>query len=436
MVIWSKVFNNNHANCVEGFEKKMTKSLPVTKQMVYMSYLQVIQKGGSAGIDMQSIEMFNAKMSDNLYKLWNRMTSGSYFPPPVRTVFIPKKQGGLRPLGIPTVGDRIAQGVVKNYLEPKFESIFHTSSFGYRPGRSAHDALEQCRNNCIVYEWVVDVDITGFFDNISHEILLNLLSSHNTDKWAMMYIERWLKAGVEQEDGSIAAREKGTPQGGVISPLLANVYLHHAFDNWMQENYAQNPYERYADDIVIHCRNKDEALALYSALEKRLQTFVLTLHPDKTKIVYCKNYLRKERHEHESFTFLSYTFKPRSKGDYFGRSDKTYTVFAPAICEKAKTSIREAIRTVMPRRWSVQRIEWFAEKLNPKIRGWINYYTKYYRHEAMEVFQYLNDRILKWMKNKYKTNSRRKLMHKYNLLLTEQPTLFYHWKLGVKTGFR
>jgi RNA-directed DNA polymerase len=414
----------------------MTKSLPVTKQMVYESYLQVIQKDGSAGIDKQSIEMFNASMSDHLYKLWNRMTSGSYFPPPVRTVFIPKKQGGLRPLGIPTVGDRIAQGVVKNYLEPMFESIFHNSSFGYRPGRSAHDALAQCRNNCIAYAWVIDVDIKGFFDNISHEILMNLLSTHNAEKWTMMYIERWLKAGVEQADGSIISREKGTPQGGVISPLLANVYLHHAFDKWMQGNYPANPFERYADDIVIHCTTQQEALLLYDELEKRLQAFVLTLHPDKTKIVYCKNYLRKENHEHESFTFLSYTFKPRSKADNFGRNSKTYTVFAPAISANAKTSIREAIRTVMPRRWSVQTIEWFAAKLNPKIRGWINYYTKYYRHEALEVFRYLNDRILKWMKNKYKTNSRRRLMHKYNLLLIHQPTLFYHWTLGVKTGFR
>lgn len=414
----------------------MTKSLPVTKQMVYESYLQVVQKDGSAGIDKQSIEMFNANMSDNLYKLWNRMASGTYFPPPVRTVFIPKKQGGLRPLGIPTVGDRIAQGVVKNYLEPMFEIIFHNSSFGYRPGRSAHDALAQCRNNCIAYAWVIDVDIKGFFDNISHEILMKLLSTHNCDKWAMMYIERWLKAGVEQADGSIISREKGTPQGGVISPLLANVYLHHAFDKWMQENFPANPFERYADDIVIHCTSKQEALLLHAEIEKRLQAFVLTLHPDKTKIVYCKNYLRKENHEHESFTFLSYTFKPRSKADNFGRNSKTFTVFAPAISANAKTSIREAIRTVMPRRWSVQTIEWFAAKLNPKIRGWINYYTRFYRHEALEVFRYLNDRILKWMKNKYKTNSRRRLMHKYNLILIQQPTLFYHWTLGVKTGFR
>jgi len=210
--------------------EEMTKSLPVSKQMVYESYLTVVSKGGCAGIDRQSIDMFNDNLSGNLYKLWNRMTSGSYFPPPVRSVLISKKQGGFRPLGIPTVSDRIAQGVVKNFLEPRMELVFHNSSFGYRPGRGAHNALDQCVSNCTMFPWVIDVDIKGFFDNISHEIMLRLLQEHTQDKWVLMYVERWLKAGVEQEDKSIIAREKGTPQGGVISPLLSNIYLHHAFD--------------------------------------------------------------------------------------------------------------------------------------------------------------------------------------------------------------
>jgi len=228
--------------------EEMTKSLPVSKRMVWESYLKVVSKNGGAGIDRESIEVFDANMAGNLYKLWNRMTSGSYFPPPVRTVFIPKKQGGLRPLGIPTVSDRIAQGVVKDYLEPSMEAIFHNSSFGYRPGRSAHDALVQCQRNCIQKAWVLDVDIKGFFDNISHSIMMELLGQHTQEKWVLMYVERWLKAGVEQEDGSIAARTKGTPQGGVISPLLANIYLHHAFDKWMDETHPQCSFERYADD--------------------------------------------------------------------------------------------------------------------------------------------------------------------------------------------
>ncbi len=414
----------------------MTKSLPVTKRMVYESYLKVVMKDGGAGIDKESIEMFNANMSNNLYKLWNRMTSGSYFPPPVRTVFIPKKQGGLRPLGIPTVSDRIAQGVVKDYLEPMFETIFHPSSFGYRPGRSAHDALAQCRTNCIRYAWVIDVDIKGFFDNISHDKMMELLRLHTREKWALMYIERWLKAGVEQEDGSIVAREKGTPQGGVISPLLANVYLHHAFDMWIGPNYCSNPFERYADDIVIHCKTKDEALHLLKQLEERMQAFNLTLHPEKTKIVYCKNYERTERHEHESFTFLSYSFQPRKVLSKFWGGKSAYMVFAPAISTKAKASIREVIRKVMPRRWSTITLEWLAEKLNPKIRGWINYYTKFNANEALKVFIYLNGRIILWLRNKYKIRSIKQLLKKLQAIQQENPNLFYHWQKGVKHGFR
>jgi len=326
--------------------EEMTKSLPVSKRMVWESYLKVVSKNGGAGIDRESIEVFDANMAGNLYKLWNRMTSGSYFPPPVRTVFIPKKQGGLRPLGIPTVSDRIAQGVVKDYLEPSMEAIFHNSSFGYRPGRSAHDALVQCQRNCIQKAWVLDVDIKGFFDNISHSIMMELLGQHTQEKWVLMYVERWLKAGVEQEDGSIAARTKGTPQGGVISPLLANIYLHHAFDKWMDETHPQCSFERYADDIVIHCSSKEEAEQMLEELKTRMQEFELTLHPEKTKIVYCKNYQRTEKHDSKSFTFLSYSFQPRTVKDKFGRA-KHLLVFSAAICNAAKTSIRTAIKEVL-----------------------------------------------------------------------------------------
>lgn len=411
--------------------KEMTKSLPISKRMVYNSYLKVIAKDGSAGIDSQSIDMFNENLSDNLYKIWNRMTSGSYFPPPVRTVFIPKKQGGTRPLGIPTVSDRIAQGVVKDYLEPSLETIFHSSSFGYRPGKSAHDALQQCQDNCIKYAWMIDVDIKGFFDNISHALMLQLLKQHTQENWVLMYAERWLKAGVEQEDGGIAARTKGTPQGGVISPLLANLYLHHCFDKWMDEVNPQNPFERYADDIVIHCHSQQEAEGLLSQLETRMQVFELTLHPEKTKVVYCKNYQRTETHEQESFTFLSYDFQPRRKWDSYGRK-RTYMIFAGAISNKAKTSIREKIRAILIPRWSEQTLEKFAEMLNPKLRGWINYYSKFYRSQMLKLFFYLNERIKKWIANKYKLRAKTRIAAKYQAIQAEQPELFYHWRLGIK----
>ena len=323
--------------------EEKTKSFAVSKRMVYNSYLKVVSRDGGAGIDRESIEMFNANMSKNLYKIFNRMASGSYLPPPVRTVFIPKKQGGVRPLGIPTVADRIAQGVVKDYLEPEMDKMFHNSSFGYRADRSAHDALGQCHGNCLDYAWVIDVDIKGFFDNISHEKLMELLKQHTQEKWILLYVERWLKAGVEQEDGSIVERTKGTPQGGVISPLLANLYLHHAFDKWMDHSNASNPFERYADDIVIHCSSKEQAEKLLAALESQMSSYSLTLHPEKTKVVYCKNYFRNEDHDQNSFTFLSYTFRPRAAMDKFKRK-KLIVLFNGAISNMAKKSIRQAIR--------------------------------------------------------------------------------------------
>lgn len=412
-------------------KEEMTKSLPVSKRMVFDSYLKVVSKNGGAGIDRESIGMFDANMSKNLYKLWNRMTSGSYFPPPVRTVFIPKKQGGQRPLGIPTVSDRIAQGVVKDYLEPTMEAVFHNSSFGYRLGRSAHGALEQCQSNCNQKAWVLDVDIKGFFDNISHAIMLQLLSQHTQEKWVLMYVERWLKAGVEQEDGSIAARTKGTPQGGVISPLLSNLYLHHAFDKWMEATHSQYPFERYADDIVVHCNSKAEAESMQRELEARMQGFELTLHPEKTKIVYCKNYQRHERHDNESFTFLSYSFQPRTIKSKFGKA-KRILVFGAAICNEAKASIRTAIKGVLRTQWSTQTLEWFADKLNPKIRGWINYYSRFNSDEAYGVFYYLNELIRKWIKNTFKIRGKDRLYKKYKLIQVENPILFYHWKIGVK----
>ncbi len=411
-------------------EEEKTKSFPVSKRMVYNSYLKVMSKNGCAGIDGQSIEMFEANMSKNLYKIYNRMASGSYLPPPVRTEFIPKKQGGFRPLGIPTVGDRIAQGVVKDYLEPEMDKMFHNSSFGYRPGRSAHNALAQCHVNCVHYAWVIDVDIKGFFDNISHEILMELLRKHTQQKWVLLYVERWLKAGIEQEDGSIAERTKGTPQGGVISPLLANLYLHHAFDKWMDQSNKNNPFERYADDIVIHCHSKKEAEKLLTALQDRMNEYSLTLHPEKTKMVYCKNYQRNEDHDENSFTFLSYTFRPRTAMDKFGRN-KLIVLFNGAISNAAKTSIRQAIRKVLNPQWIHVSLEAFAKVLNSKIRGWINYYSKFFKWRMIRVFDYLDGLIQRWVANKYRLTSKAKTLEEFKRIREETPVLFYHWKFGI-----
>jgi RNA-directed DNA polymerase len=413
--------------------EEKTKSFAVSKRMVYNSYLKVVSKDGGAGIDRESIEMFNANMSRNLYKIYNRMASGSYLPPPVRTVFIPKKQGGVRPLGIPTVADRIAQGVVKDYLEPAMDKVFHNSSFGYRPGRSAHHALGQCHGNCLVYAWVIDVDIKGFFDNISHEKLMDLLKQHTQEKWILLYVERWLKAGVEQEDGSILERTKGTPQGGVISPLLANLYLHHAFDKWMDHSNPGNPFERYADDIVIHCSSKEQAEKLLLALESQMGSYSLTLHPEKTKVVYCKNYFRNEDHDQNSFTFLSYTFRPRAAMDKFKRN-KLIVLFNGAISNMAKKSIRQGIRKILNPQWINISLEMSANRLNPKIRGWINYYGKYFKWRMIKVFTYLDGLMRSWISKKYKITSKAETMKHYCRIRKESPTLFYHWQFGIKQG--
>jgi len=410
--------------------EEKTKSFAVSKQMVYNSYLKVCDKKGGAGIDKETIEMFNANLSGNLYKVWNRMASGSYFPPAVRTVLIPKKQGGTRPLGIPTVGDRIAQGVVKDFLEPVVEPLFHGSSFGYRPGRSAHGALAQCQQNCIRYSWVVDLDIRGFFDNISHEWMMKMVEHHTQDKWVLLYISRWLKAGIEQADGSIAARQKGTPQGGVISPLLANLYLHHAFDMWMSKYYPSNPFERYADDIIVHCNSKKEGEELLSSIRKRLAGFELELHPEKTKLVYCKNYKRKEQHEHNSFTFLSYSFQPRGMRNQAGTNK--FTVFSAAICCKAKTFIRQRIRTVFNPRNTQVSLETVAVRLNPKIRGWLNYYCRFNPGVAEKVFLYLNELIRRWIEEKFRLRGKKAVVLKYQSYVQCNKELFVHWQKGIK----
>ena len=411
----------------------MAKSLPVSEQMVKDSYLKVMSKGGCAGIDRESIEDFDANLEKNLYKIRNRMASGSYFPPAVRTVFIAKKQGGMRPLGIPTVSDRIAQGVVKEYLEPLLEPIFHTDSYGYRPNRSCHDALEQCPARCIKYGWVLDVDIKGFFDNINHDMMLQILRHHTNEKFVLLYVERWLKAGVEQEDGSIIGRTKGTPQGGVISPLLANLYLHHAFDKWMAQDHSQCPFERYADDIVIHCKSREEADLMLKLLRERMHKAELTLHPEKTKIVYCKNYQRPGNHEHESFTFLGFSFQPRQQKDKFGRN-QTYLVFSGAISQEAKTMIREEIRKMNLPYGNIEMLRWIAKKLNARIRGWLNYYSKLNKQKALEVFYYFDEQVMACMKKVYRLTSEKEIYATFLSFRSQHPTLFYHWRFRINNG--
>ena len=353
----------------------MAKSFNITKMEVWKAYQAVKANKGSAGIDGQTIEDLDLNLKTNLYKIWNRMSSGSYFPPPVRRVEIPKSDGNLRPLGIPTVADRIAQMVVKNRLEPLAEPHFHNDSYGYRPGKSAHEAVTQARHRCWRDDWVLDMDIKGFFDTLDHSLVIRAVSKFTQCKMTLLYIERWLKADVILPDGERVGRELGTPQGGVISPLLANIFLHLAFDDWMQKNFPCIHFARYAYDIVVHCRSRKQLEMIKSKIEARLARCKLELCREKTKEVYCKDSNREGDYPEQSFDFLGFTFRPRSARDQQGRF---FVSFAPAVSRRALKSMRKKIREhpIVKGMFS-QDVETVARAINPIIQGWINYYGRF-----------------------------------------------------------
>lgn len=407
---------------------KQAKSFNISKQLVWDAYKRVKANRGSAGVDAQSIQDFEVDLKDNLYKIWNRMASGSYFPPPVRRVEIPKKDGGIRPLGIPTVSDRIAQMVVKMVFEPKVEPCFHPDSYGYRPGKSAIQAVGVARERCWHYDWVMDLDIRGFFDNMDHDLLMRAVRKHTDCKWIRLYIERWLKAPVQLDDGTLVVRDKGTPQGGVVSPLLANLFMHYAFDAWMQRNYPQIPFERYADDAVAHCKSEVEANSLKDAIEKRLADCKLELHPDKTKIGYCQDGKRKGAYSQVKFDFLGFGFQPRQSKSRWGI---LFLNFSPAVSAKAAKSIRQTIRSWEIHRWTHLSIEELAAFVNPTLRGWINYYGRFYKSLLAPVLGQLDYALVRWAKRKYKRlkRSQSKARAWVKGVARRQPRLFVHWQI-------
>ena len=404
------------------------KSWSIPKRFVWDAYKRVKANRGAAGVDDQTIEEFERDLANNLYKLWNRMSSGSYFPPPVKRVNIEKRGGGIRPLGIPTVSDRIAQAVVKGYLEPELEKHFHPDSYGYRPRKSALDAVGVARERCWRYAWVLDLDIKSYFDTISHELLLRAVRKHTDCPWVLLYIERWLKAPVQLEDGTLEPRERGTPQGSVISPLLSNLFLHYTFDRWMVRNYPDIRFERFADDALCHCGSEAQAKILKEALEKRFAECGLQLHPEKTKVVYCKDDDRRGNSKNESFDFLGYSFRARRSKNRFG---KFFVNFSPAVSNAATKAIREEIR-----RWQLRcRIDrWIddlARMVNPVIRGWITYYGRYYKSALYPTFRYLDQCLAYWAMAKYKRlrRHRRRAEHWVSKAASRDPRLFAHWPL-------
>jgi group II intron reverse transcriptase/maturase len=351
-------------------------------------------------VDDVSIDGFERKLKNNLYRVWNRMSSGSYFPPPVRRVMIPKADGGERPLGIPTVGDRLAQMVVKEYLEPKVEPQFHPDSYGYRPSKSALDAVGTCRRRCWQYDWVVDLDIRGFFENIDHSLMMRAVRKHTDCPWVLLYVERWLKASVEAEDGSVEPNERGTPQGGVISPLLANIFLHHAFDTWMAQQFPGCPFERYADDVVIHCRSQEQAVQVQQAVEARLRQCKLAAHPEKTKIVYCRDSNRSQAHPHIQFDFLGYGFQPRRARN--SQNGQYFVSFTPAISRKASKAITRTVRGWGLHAASEKELDDFSRMYDRYVRGWVQYYGRYYPSALHRTFECINRRLVRWAMKKYK----------------------------------
>jgi len=405
------------------------KSYSISKHVVKAAYEEVKTNKGSAGVDGQTLEQFQSREEDNLYKLWNRMSSGSYFPQPVKRVEIPKGDGGRRPLGIPTVSDRIAQTVVKMYLEPELEPYFHRDSYGYRPGKSAHEALGVARQRCWRYSWVLDLDVQGFFDNIDHELLMKAVRKHTGCKWMLLYIERWLQAPVQLADGALMDNGKGTPQGGVISPLLANLFLHYVFDKWMEIHIPSIPFERYADDIICHCKSEEQAQWLLNRLTDRFGQCKLILHPEKTKIVYCKDDVRPGSHPNQKFDFLGHTFRPRGAKR---RGGKLFVGFLPAISNKAATRLRQTMR-----RWQVHlrsdlTLADIASKVNPRLRGWMAYFGKFYRSELDRSLRTFDRHLVRWAMRKYKKlkGKPRKAKQWLRGVKDRQPDLFVYWSFS------
>jgi RNA-directed DNA polymerase len=406
----------------------IAKPYEISKKLVWEAWKRIKANKGTSGVDSQTIQDIEGNLKNNLYKVWNRMSSGSYFPPPVRRVEIPKEDGGKRPLGIPTVADRVAQMVVLMLLEPEVEPIFHQDSYGYRPGKSAVDAVETARKRCWSYDWVIDLDIRGFFDNIDHELLMKAVRKHAQCKWMQLYIERWLKAPVQMKDGTLECRDKGTPQGGVISPLLANLFLHYAFDAWMVRTFPGSPFERYADDVVVHCKTMSEAEQVKNAIKSRLAECKLEMHPGKTKIVYCKDGWRKGTYPTVCFDFLGFSFHPRQA---INRKGRIFTGFLPAISNKSLKRIGNVVRSWRLRRWIGYDIEDLATALNPVIRGWLNYYGRFYKTRCYKIVKILDFALVNWARKKFRKQGSYRKSTAYILRVKNQrPTLFCHWQLA------
>jgi group II intron reverse transcriptase/maturase len=418
-----------------GGPQPKVKSFEIDKRLVYGAWERVRANQGAPGVDAVSIAEFESKERDNLYKLWNRMSAGSYMPAPVRAVEIPKDQG-VRVLGVPTVADRIAQTAAAMLLEEKLEPIFHPDSYGYRPGRSAHDALAVTRRRCWKQNWILDLDVRAFFDSVPHDLLLKAVAHHTQERWVLLYIGRWLTAPMQMPDGTVVAREKGTPQGSPISPLLANLFMHYAFDAWMAREFPTVPFERFVDDVIVHCVSQQQAQRVREAIASRLaRCGGLQLHPDKTRIVYCKSSKRHGDYQHVSFDFLGYTFKPRPAKASDG---SIYTVFTPAISGRSAKRIRQEIRRMRFHLRSDLSFEDIAKMINLKAGPWATYYGRFRPSETVHVLFHIDRYLVRWATRKYKHLRRapRRAGRTLAAIKKARPGLLAHWRWELRTRLK
>jgi RNA-directed DNA polymerase len=420
----------------DGEERtRAVKPFGIAKRVVWEAYRHVKANQGAAGIDGESIEMFEANLKDNLYRVWNRMSSGCYFPPAIRLVEIPKKSGGVRSLGISTVEDRVAQTVAKIYIEPALEQLFHPDSYGYRPGKSALQAIGVTRERCWKYDWVIEFDIHKAFDELDWTLLMRAVRKHVKERWVVLYIERWLKAPFMTADGTLVRRSKGVPQGSVIGPVMMNLFMHYCFDRWMQQKHPYSPFARYCDDAVVHCYSKLQAQWKLLAIGKRLEECGLKLNLAKSSIVYCKDSSRREVHACKQFTFLGYTFRPRGAKDRYG---KKFQSFQPAVSKEASKTMLRTIRSWKLSRQPPASIGELAARYNPILRGWLNYYGHFYKSALLRVFDRFEAALARWARRKYKKLLRHegRSFHWIWRVARRQPQLFIHWRAYGRAGQR